>query len=450
MPISTFHGMQTSLRGLLAHQRAIDVTGNNIANADTEGYSRQEAVLAPSDPLRLPAFTGQGNAADLGTGVDAVAYRRMRDTFLDLQYRAQNMKLGEESAEARSLEQAELALGEPGEDGISALLNKFWSSWGDAANNPESQAARQAVVDQGKILASAFASLDGKLQDVATRTMSDYTGLTAAGGEVDQIARELATLNEAIRNSIAVKGQPNDLLDRRDLLLDRLSALGRVTVTALSSGSVQVQFGDAPALLVNDTAVAWPQAGLTPATGGRLGALLAVGQAGGTIDGYRAALNGVVGALATAVNNVHNPGGAGQNFFTVGVPAASTLGVAVNANKWPADALGLRTGTTGAVGANDIALAIGGLRGGASDSAYLGLVSRIGSDVREALRGETNAKVLVNAVNDRRQSAAGVSLDEEMTSLVRFQRGYQASARAMSTFDEMLDTLINRTGRVGL
>ena len=70
--------------------------------------------------------------------------------------------------------------------------------------------------------------------------------------------------------------------------------------------------------------------------------------------------------------------------------------------------------------------------------------------MREALRGETNAQTLTNAVDNRRQSASGVSLDEEMTGLVRFQRGYQASARAMSTIDEMLDTLINRTGRVGL
>ena len=88
MPISSFHSLQTTLRGLLAHQRAIDVTGHNIANADTEGYSRQEAILSPTAPLRIPAGTTIGAPADLGTGVDAVAYRRMRDTFLDLQYRA--------------------------------------------------------------------------------------------------------------------------------------------------------------------------------------------------------------------------------------------------------------------------------------------------------------------------------------------------------------------------
>jgi flagellar hook-associated protein 1 FlgK len=113
-------------------------------------------------------------------------------------------------------------------------------------------------------------------------------------------------------------------------------------------------------------------------------------------------------------------------------------------------AAGIVTSTTPSPGANDVALAIAALRGGGADQAYSTLVSRIGNDVREVLRGETNADALVQAVQDRRDSTSGVSLDEEMTGLVRFQRAYQASARAMSTLDEALDVLINRTGRVGL
>jgi flagellar hook-associated protein 1 FlgK len=102
------------------------------------------------------------------------------------------------------------------------------------------------------------------------------------------------------------------------------------------------------------------------------------------------------------------------------------------------------------VGANDIALAISGLRGGTGDKLYTGFVTRIGGDLKNAQRGEANATVLLNSIEDRRQSTSGVSMDEEMTNLVRFQRGYQASARVMSTMDAMLETLINRTGIVGL
>jgi flagellar hook-associated protein 1 len=107
-------------------------------------------------------------------------------------------------------------------------------------------------------------------------------------------------------------------------------------------------------------------------------------------------------------------------------------------------------GSTGAPGANDRALAVAALRGKTADGQYAALVTRIGGDLRNARREEENARVLTNAVDDRRQSVSGVSMDEEMSNLVRFQRGYQASARALSTMDEVLDLLINRTGRVGL
>ena len=101
MPISSFYGLQTAMRGLLAQQRALDTTGHNIANASTQGYSRQEAVLAAAPATWIPQGAVQGGAgAHLGSGVDVQAYRRVRDTFLDLQYRAQATRLGEASARA--------------------------------------------------------------------------------------------------------------------------------------------------------------------------------------------------------------------------------------------------------------------------------------------------------------------------------------------------------------
>jgi flagellar hook-associated protein 1 FlgK len=109
------------------------------------------------------------------------------------------------------------------------------------------------------------------------------------------------------------------------------------------------------------------------------------------------------------------------------------------------------TAGTGAAGANDIALAVSQLRGNASvDGAYKAFVAKVGSDVNEADRQQANAQVLTDSVEDRRNSVSGVSMDEEMTNMIRFQRAYQASSRAMSTMDDMLDVLINRTGRVGL
>ena len=444
MPVSSFHGLETALRGLLAHQRAIDVTGHNIANADTVGYSRQEATLAPTHALRIASGATQlGGGAHLGTGVDAVAYRRMRDAFLDLQYRAQNQLLGDAESRARSLGQAELAFSEPSDTGIAALLGKLWSSWADAANAPESTAARQAVVDQARVVADAFARLDQSLAAVASDAASHLAALTAPRRDVHAMAREIATLNGAIKRAVGAGSQPNDLLDRRDLLVDRLSALAKVSVTDLGNGSVSVAFGDAAVALVNDTTATWPQA-ITEAAGGRLGALIDVSRAGGVMASYRADLSAAARTLADSVNALHNPGGTGTDFFsyTPGSEAA-TLAVAVTA-------AGVRTGTSPAAGANDIALAIAALRGGAADQSYRQLVSRVGTATAEVNRAAHNARALTGSVEDRRQSVAGVSLDEEMGNLVRFQRGYQASARAMSALDEVLDVLINRTGRVGL
>ena len=132
MAVSTFFGLQTSLSGLLAHQRSLDVTGHNVANASTVGYSRQEAVLGANTPMFVPAGAKlDGSGAQLGTGVGVTDYRRVRDSFLDVQYRGQASVLGENDAKARSLEGVELSFAEPGDNGLEAMMGKLWSAWSD-------------------------------------------------------------------------------------------------------------------------------------------------------------------------------------------------------------------------------------------------------------------------------------------------------------------------------
>src|SRR5437763_2297747 len=131
-PVSTFFGLQTTLRGLLAQQRAVDVTSHNVANANTEGYSRQEAVMEPTAAfdIRTGAMV-DGGGGWLGSGVDVLTYRRIRDGFLDLQYRAQAMNQGQWDTTASTLSQVESGLNEPADNGINAQLGKFCSAWGD-------------------------------------------------------------------------------------------------------------------------------------------------------------------------------------------------------------------------------------------------------------------------------------------------------------------------------
>src|SRR3712207_1434916 len=117
MAVSTFFGLQTSLSGILAHQRSLDVTGHNVANASTEGYSREDVVLGAAPSMFGPRGAPlDGSGAQLGAGVGVQDYRRLRDRFLDVQYRSQAGVLGEADAKARSLEGVDLAMAEPSDN----------------------------------------------------------------------------------------------------------------------------------------------------------------------------------------------------------------------------------------------------------------------------------------------------------------------------------------------
>ena len=442
MPISTFFGLQTSLRGILAHQQAIDTTSHNISNANTTGYSRQEAVLAASTPYtEVNGLVKNGPYMSIGAGVDVESFRRIRDQFLDLQYRAQNMQVGEQDATAQQLDQVQLALAEPGDSGVSAQLQKFWDAWSDVSNAPDDVAARQSLINQGANLAAAFQNVDTQLTTVKSQTAAEYASIMGTNGDVQNIATQISQINATMKQLIANGDSPNDLMDRRDALLDQLSNLGQVSVTDLGNGSINVQFGGATPPLVADTTVTMPTSFPPPGPGGKLGALLTLSQTGGTIDSYLADLNNVVKTLADSVNQLHNPTppGTGTNFFSY-TPGSEAATLAVNVG-----VSGVNTSSTGAPGANDIAIQIADLRGGTADQLYTSFVTRIGGDVSSAETGSATAKTLLGAIDDRRQSTSGVSLDEEMTNLIRFQRGYQASAKTMSAMDQLLDTLINKT-----
>jgi flagellar hook-associated protein 1 len=435
--ISSFSALQTSLRGLLAQQRSLDITSHNISNAQTEGYTRQEAVLGAALPYQLDAGAlANGSGAQLGQGVDVLEYRRIRDSFLDLQYRAQNMTLGGKTTTADGLSRVEEQFGEPSDDAISGLLSKYWDAWGALEANPTDGAAKAAVVAGGQALTGALKDLDSRLSALSGTAAAEYASLTTdPGNEVGTYANQLASLNKAIKEQVAVGRQPNDLLDQRDLILDKLSELGQVSTSDTDGdGSLDVSFGGASTLLVDGGTgtVTWPQTLTAP--GGKLGALQSLQT---TIAGYRGSLEAIASSLATSVNAIHGT----PPFFTGSTASTLTVNVTIAT---------LQSGTSGNPGDNSIATAVGALRNGAIDGAYATLVRKIAADASDANRASSTQQSIVTTLDERRASVSGVSLDEEMTNMIRFQRGYQASSRVMSTVDEMLDTLINRTGRVGL
>jgi flagellar hook-associated protein 1 FlgK len=437
MSIPTLQGLQTALSGLLADQQAIDVTGHNITNAQTPGYSRQTAALQTGEPMRIAALApGTGMGGQLGTGVTVATYMRIRNSYLDAQYRSQNASLGAATTQAEELQQAQAAFDEPSSAGLAAQMSAFWSAWSALSSMPSSEAGKVAVVNAGRQLAGTLNQVSGQLQTIETQAAQQYASITGASGEVQSYASQVAQLNQQIKLAQLARQQPNDLEDRRDLLLDKLSQLAGVTVTKAADGTDTVSFGNAAQPLVEGSTVNWPQA-LTAAAGGKLGSLLALSSATGALAQYRSALDGVAAALAGSVNALHTA----TPFFS-GTTAA-TIAVAVT----PAQ---VQTAEPANPGGNEVASAIAALRGGEAEQRYAALIARVGSDVQTARSSEANAQAVVSAISEQRQSVSGVSLDEEMTNLITFQRGYQASARALTAMDEMLNQLISHTGMVGL
>ena len=281
----------------------------------------------------------------LGAGVDVEGFKRVRDAFADLQYRAQNMAFNQHQTTSELLGSAELSLSEPTDNGIGQVLAKFWSAWDDLANHPESPATRQALVNQASLLTDRLNTLQGDLTAVRTEAQTQYGLLTGPTGDVLAAAQQIAQLNASIRSAVQQGASPNDLLDRRDVALDKLSGLAQVSVTDLGDGSIRVNFGDAATPLVDDTTVTWPQTLTSP--GGRLGALLQVADtsASGTITGYLSDLDAVASQLISSVNSLH-----GTPFFSG--TSAATIGVAVTASTVQAAPAG------SPAGANQIALAV--------------------------------------------------------------------------------------------
>jgi flagellar hook-associated protein 1 FlgK len=471
MGISTFLGLETALRGILAQQRAIDIAGHNIANAGTVGYTRQSANLVTTTP-----FNDSPHGL-LGTGVDVAGYQRIRDSFIDIQLRAQTMRKGSAEAQQDGLNQVELSLSEPSDTGLSSLLGKYWGAWQTLQGSPESLATRQTVVQAAASLADGINTVANQFATVQSQTAQEQTSTVA---QVNSIGTQIASLTTAIKSAQLVGQAPNDLLDRRDVLLDQLSELGNVTVSTTAGsagalGAIDVSIGGA--VLVSDTTAATvglvasvgPPAvlGMNP-TSGKLAGLAAVITAIGTHadtvaatpgTGYIGKLDELAKTIADQTNTQHAAGFdlagvAGVAFFTT-TTDNEAASIAVNPALLASPSL-VAASATGQPGDSGNALAIAGLQratliGGATiDTAYSQLVTQIGSDSQQAQQSLSNATSLVDALSNRRMSVSGVSLDEEMANLLQYQRGFQASARALSAMDEMVDQLVNRTGRVGL
>lgn len=214
-------------RGMATQQRAINVTSHNIANANTEGYSRQRAIIETTRPFGMPALNNTAEPGQIGTGSQVAAIQRVRDSFLDYQVRVENSTYGQFSARDKFLTEIENIFNEPSDNGISTLVGKFFDSWQVLAGDAQSSNSRTIVVQQSVALADALNHTSDqltKLKDNAQQVIKDTVF------EVNDIINQIDKLNQQIIGVKVAGQEPNDLMDRRDLLLDKLSSKFSITI----------------------------------------------------------------------------------------------------------------------------------------------------------------------------------------------------------------------------
>lgn len=206
--------------GMFAQQGAINTTSHNIANANTEGYSRQRVELQTTRPYCKPSMNSAAGPGQVGTGVQIVAINRVRDSFLDYQTRVELGVAGQFASRNKFLSQIENILNEPTDVGISKLFGKMFDAWHDLSLNPQTSNARSVVMEQASALADELNHTFNELSKLKENTQREIQQTVF---EVNSILDQINQLNQEIIQVKVAGQQPNDLMDRRDLLLDKLS-----------------------------------------------------------------------------------------------------------------------------------------------------------------------------------------------------------------------------------
>ncbi len=455
--MSTLSGiLEMSKRALMAHQMISNVIGNNVANVNTPGYSRQSGELVPSPAVHTPW-------GPLGTGVDVSQVRRHRDAFLDQQYRGSVGKQAHWSVISRSLSEIEAMFNDPGDSGLQAALDDFWNAWSDLANDPENSTARTVVREKGQALTRAFHRIASYLRDHIEAVDREARKLVQ---DANELLRQVADLNGKIKTLQAQGGSANELKDQRDRLLDQLAELVGARSIESSDGTVRVLVGTE--VLVEATRYSEIQM----ADEGRNGLVLAefVGPSGQELDppesklsgllqlrdetlqGYLDDLDAIASNLVREVNLRHRQGytldgSKGGDFFDATTLTAADIRLD---NSIVQDVNNIVASRDENPGNNDIALAIASLRwqkvmNDGTDSLleyYSGLIGRVGSLAAEAEDAVANQELITETLDNQRLRVQGVSLDEEMAELIKFQHAYQASAQVVTAVDEMMRTVL--------
>lgn len=467
----TWFGIETSRRGMKVHQHGLDITGHNLANASTPGYSRQEAVIKPTDPYTNPALDSAATPGQFGTGVDVSSIRRVRDQYLDHQVRRAATDTAYWEDQISVLQRAEASFAEPASSGIGDKIVDFFKAWQDLNNSPQDPGVKASVAQLGDELASLMSYTYNQLTDVQNSVAVIDTTPAVTGGSLKQqveqandLLVQIRNLTDSIKRIYALGQQPNDLLDKRDQLLEELSHFGPLTVALETVGGkptgdfeelelfgVDVKTADPATLdLTTDgikitlTAYGSPVINLSDNYNdtNQGGSLLGLERARQSLLDYKVKLDDLADSMRDKIYAVNSqPPAAGNLNFFIGDLVSGNFRVDTALINNPA----LIDGTK----AKDIA----NLRGEEIDPVnkpftfeeyYSLLLTEVGGNAKSTDDMAGNQAAIGKQINALRDSVSGVSVDEELTRMLQFQYGFQASARMINTLDGMLDVIINR------
>jgi flagellar hook-associated protein 1 FlgK len=462
--VSTFSGLNAATTALWAQRRALDVTGQNIANVNTDGYSRQRADMQALGGNPVPAFFS--TSTGIGSGVSVQSVIRIRDAFLEGRGHTETANSAQLTAENNAYELVEQSFREPGDTGIQSLLSDMWSGWEDVANLPQDSAARGQVLQRMETLVGGIHFSHASLGAQWTQTRENLQVLV---DDVNASANSIAQLNASIQLAKRSGQTANDLMDKRDVLVMKLAEQIGATVRPQDDGVLDVLVGGMT-LVAGGTATSFALTGtsdpdLTASDPVRI--VTAAGgytvQTGGTARGqlnsmntilpsYRAQLDTLASDLATTLNTAHAAGfdqngvAGGPILASSGGPiSAATIVVAITDPK--------KIAASGIAGTLDHsnADAIAQLRQSPTsvDANYRKMIVELGVQSAVAQRNLDIQSVITTQVDAARESVAGVNIDEEMTNMLSYQHAYSAAGRLVTAIDETLDVLINRTGLVG-
>jgi flagellar hook-associated protein 1 FlgK len=471
--MSTFHGLEMAKRALSAQQGALYTTSNNIANVNTDGYTRQRVNFGTRSPLNV-----QG-AGLIGTGVDIGAVERIRDQFLDMQYRTENSRLGFWETRGQELNQMQVLFNEPSETGLAQSMDQFWQALKNLENEAEHTGIRTVVAQRGLAFTETLNYLANGLHAMNKEVGSQIDHSVES---MNQIVNRIGELNQQI-GKIEMRGLlANDLYDERDQLIDQLSGFMNIKVHQVKSAEsapvmaegiyhIEVvgedggRIDDGVFLLKDDAFAVSLDKGQTGViasvqvggqdiglqSSGRLAALIEMygyedqGQIQGEHAEFLEQLNKMVAQFAAAFNETHEAVPTSIAFFVTkdGSPEFTADNITVNPD--------IISDPSKIAADQTLANVLDGAIMGETSirEYYASLIGTIGAKGETATQMKNQMETVQAHIGNARMSTSAVSLDEEITNMIKFQHAYNAAARNMTVVDELLEVVINRMGIVG-